>query len=194
MRLTTIKAVGNCNNSTSKNGGSNLKGEAQKIKKLRWLKLALVAGKEEKMNIQEVKKQLAKLKEKTTGKSEGVRHAYHFFSLEDLMEEDKLQSSLEFETEGDLDFELMDFFYDGILSQIVRDARERAESKKFIYGYDWGKKYLVHFVGWYAHVPEAEQPALRTQKAYDIAIRRLSEECWAGEDERVRRLEAEEDE
>lgn len=145
------------------------------------------------MNIQEVKKQLAKLKDKTTGKSEGVRHAYRHFSLEDIFEEDRLQSSLKFETEDDLDFELMDFYYDGILNQIIREARERAESQKFIHGYDWGKKYLVHFVGWYTHVSEEEQPALRTQKAYDIAIQQLSKECWVGEYERVRRLEAEDE-
>lgn len=146
------------------------------------------------MNIREVKRQLAKLRDKTTGKIEGVRHVYCHFSLEDIFEKDRLQASLKFETEDDLDFELMDFYYDGILSQIIRDARERAKTQKFIHGYDWGKKYLVHFLGWYAHVSEDKQPALRTQKAYDIAIQRLSAECWAGENERMRKLEAEEDE
>ena len=90
--------------------------------------------------------------------------------------------------ESDLDFDVMDFYYDRILSKILKDSREHSERFGFEEGYEWGKAYLRHFVGYDAHVSKKRQPALRTSAAYDLLLGVLDAECWKGDDVRRDRL------
>ena len=50
-----------------------------------------------------------------------------FWKVHELSESNKFRETLRFETESDLDFGVMDYFYGKMLSQILSDARERSE-------------------------------------------------------------------
>ena len=100
-----------------------------------------------------------------------------------LREEEELRSSLHFIDETDLDFDVINFFYHGILNIIIRDAKERAEHFNFDEGYSRGVLYLGAYVGWHALISKELQLALHTSKAYDVVTDKLIKACWTGHDQ-----------
>ena len=112
----------------------------------------------------------------------------YVWDLSELQESGEFQRRIRFTEISDLEYEVMNFFYDGMLGRILRDAHERSERYGFGKGYEWGKRYLDHYAGWGCLVSKAEHPALHSREAYDLLIDLLSEECWAGDDERQARL------
>lgn len=128
------------------------------------------------MNIKEIKEQIVSYRSK------------HVHSFGEMCKMADIQHMLSFELESDLDFDVMDFYYDRILSKILKDSRERSERFGFEEGYEWGKAYLRHFVGYDAHVSKKRQPALRTSAAYDLLLGMLDAECWKCDDVRRDRL------
>ena len=102
---------------------------------------------------------------------------WHF---NEIIEEGKLSSSLRFTEDTDLEFELIDFYYSGVLSMIIEDAKERAERFNFDEGYERAKTYLSFFVGWDTLISKDLQPALHTSKAYDVVLEKLANACWTG--------------
>ena len=106
-----------------------------------------------------------------------------FWKVPELSESNKFRETLRFETESDLDFGVMDYFYGKMLSQILSDARERSERYGFGEGYAWGKRYLTHYVGDECLVSKSEHPALHTKAAYDLLTDKLEAVCSAGDDD-----------
>ena len=109
------------------------------------------------------------------------------WKFSELVECDNFRKGLKFSTIGDLNFAIMDFFYHSMLSQIIRDARERAERLGFADAYDWGKMYLDHYVGWGCLMSKSEYPALHTEEAYDLVVDELIAECYKGDAKYERR-------
>ena len=101
-----------------------------------------------------------------------------------------VKNRITFTDDADLDFAFMDFFYDEELSMIIADMQKLSELYKFDRGYEHGKVYLSHYVGWYAMVDKQKHPALCSQKAYDVVIEKLSQACWRGHDKWVKKREA----
>lgn len=99
------------------------------------------------------------------------------WTFSELKASEELRSQMRFESKSDLDIGAMDFYYDGMLSQILKDARERSEREGYYEGYVWGKRYLEHYVGTCCLLPESEHPALHSEAAYDMLMDRLIEEC-----------------
>lgn len=126
---------------------------------------------------------IKKIKEQIASYSGKCSH-----SVSEMWKMEDLRKILRFESESDLDFSVMDFYYGHILSKILKDSRERSEQYGFGIGYEWGKAYICHFVGTRAHVSKKTQPALRTSAAYDLMIELLDAECWKGDDARQDRL------
>ena len=102
---------------------------------------------------------------------------------EEMQESEKFRQSLKFESESDLDFGVMDYYYGGMLSMIIGDAGERTRRDGLNAGYGWGKRYLSSYAGCGCMVSKSEQPALHTQAAYDVVTCRLAEECLGADGE-----------
>lgn len=103
-------------------------------------------------------------------------------SAADLCRE-PIRSRMFFTDEADLDFELIDYFYHGVLSKIIDDMQIVSAYGKFSRGYEHGKIILSHYVGWYAKVLKEKQPALCSSKAYEVVMKELEAACWKGHDE-----------
>lgn len=101
----------------------------------------------------------------------------------ELIDSMRVQQKLRFLSLEDLDFEVLDFFYDKMLSQILRDAHQLSLREGYHYAYSWGKAYLNHYAGHNALVSSAEHPAIHTPAAYDLLIDRLVESCSSKEKE-----------
>lgn len=125
-------------------------------------------------------------KEEISAKAKAYNHKSSW-SFAELTKSGELQRILQFKEISDLDYEVMNFFYDGMLECILRDARERSERYGFGDGYDWGKRYLLHYVGSCCLVSKSEHPALHSSEAYDMVIDMLASECCAGDDARQER-------
>lgn len=104
------------------------------------------------------------------------------WKFSELRASEELHSRMRFESKSDLDFGAMDFYYDGMLSQILKDASERSEREGYYEGYVWGKRYLEHYVGYGCLLPKTEHPALHSEAAYDMVLDKLIEECEAGDE------------
>ena len=102
------------------------------------------------------------------------------WTIAELEASEELHSQMRFERETDLDFGAMDFYYDGMLSQILKDARERSEREGYYEGYVWGKRYLEHYVGYGCLLSKSDHPALHSEAAYDLLIDKLIEACTSG--------------
>ena len=92
----------------------------------------------------------------------------------ELIERDKFRQELKFSTIGDLKFAIMDFFYDGMLSQIIMDARKRSER-------------LGYYEGYCCMLSKSEYSALHTEAAYDLVVDELISECNKGDAKYERR-------
>ena len=106
------------------------------------------------------------------------------WSYAEMCEAENFRQTIKFETEDDLDFEVMNFFYDGMLARILEDAKDQAERFGFRIGYEWGKRYLNHYVGHYCLVSDEKYSALRSSQAYDLMLERLEAKCCDSDDER----------
>ena len=95
----------------------------------------------------------------------------------DSLKEVELQYKMRFLVEKDLSFDVMDFFFSRMLSQIIEDAKEQISAKGYSHAYSWAKKYLKWFVGDGSLTSYKEQPALHTSRAWDIVIDRFVDEC-----------------
>ena len=109
---------------------------------------------------------------KISQKAEYYNHK-SIWSFEEMCEAENFRQTLKFETDDDLDFEVMNFFYDGMLSRILEDAQDQAQRFGFSVGYEWGKMYLNHYVGHDCLVSEETYPALHSSKAYDLLLETL---------------------
>ena len=105
----------------------------------------------------------------------------------DMQECENFRQELKFDTVADLVFEVLNFFYGGMLSQIITDARERSERLGEYEGYTWGKRYLENYVGTGCLVSKAEYPVLHTEAAYDLVVDELISECNKGDAKYERR-------
>ena len=104
------------------------------------------------------------------------------FSGAELIEIDDLQRRMRFDAPEDVDFDLMDFFFDDMLSRILHHA----EICAYVYG-NWGrayeefKPYISHYVGWQSCVSSEEHPMLCDNRAYSLMMGKLRDACWTGE-------------
>ena len=117
-------------------------------------------------------------KEKIIMEVETIRKAKYYnekciWKITEMREAENFRRTIKFETEADLNFEVMNFFYDGMLAKILEDAKDQAERFGFGIGYEWGKRYLNHYVGHYCLVSDEKYSALRSSQTYDLMLEEL---------------------
>ena len=115
------------------------------------------------------------------------KQVWKYSDMEDC---EKFRQQLKFDIVADLNYVVMDFFYGGMLSRIISDARERSERLGEYEGYTWGKRYLENYVGTGCLVSKAEYPALHTSEAYDLVLDKLIAECRKGDEKYERRMKS----
>ena len=101
------------------------------------------------------------------------------YMAKDFDTENRLQCAMRFDAPEDIDFELMDFYFDGMLSLVLRHAKLFAEKwRNWGRAYEEFKPYIAHFVGWYSFVSEQQHPILCGDGAYSYMCDLLSDTCW----------------
>ena len=109
-------------------------------------------------------------------------HGFRHYSAADLFYEDSLQQKMRFDSPEDVDFELMDFFFNGMLSRILKHAGVCAHDyRNWALAYEQFKPYISHYVGWDSFVPKEKHPLLRSQEAYSLMLKMLDIACKEGQ-------------
>ena len=110
---------------------------------------------------------------------------FHFYTPADFEYEEELHQKMRFDSPDDIDFELMDFFFNGMLSRILKHAGICAhEYRKWVLAYEEFKPYISHYVGWNSFVSKEKHPMLRSQEAYRFMMEMLDKACYEGADNR----------
>ena len=126
-------------------------------------------------------------------KSETGYKKYSGFSPTDWEVEDEIKSAMSFETVEDLDFEVMDFFFGGRLSRMLRWAGIVAKQSNWQSAYDEFKWLVADFVGWESkYVSKERHPALCSSEAYSLVLDYLYKACFEGEDGRRKKRDVSE--
>lgn len=116
-------------------------------------------------------------------KDNGLHYSWHSFS--DIINKEELRQSIKFDSPEDVDYELMDFFFNGMLSRILRHAGICAHDyHNWCRAYEEFKPYISHYVGWGSFISKEKHPMLHSQEAYDLILELLSNVCYEGADKR----------
>ena len=115
-----------------------------------------------------------------------IWHKKHRFSVPELIERKKIQQSIRFDSPEDVDFELMDFFFGGMLSRILKHAGVCAYAyKNWGRAYEEFKPYVSDYVGLDSIVTtKKDQPKLHSKEAYELMMNMLSKTCYRCADKR----------
>ncbi|MBR1436955.1 MAG: hypothetical protein IJ587_00325 [Synergistaceae bacterium] len=113
---------------------------------------------------------------------------FHFYTPADFEYEEELQQKMRFDSPEDVDFELMDFYFDGMLSRILKHAGVCAHDyRNWGRAYEEFKPYVSDYVGWYSFESKEKHPMLCSQEAYSLMLEMLDKACHEGADKRRRK-------
>lgn len=102
-----------------------------------------------------------------------------FRETHDVDSEYKLRREMTFDEAEDIDFDLMDFYFDGMLSNILSRAKASIHM-----GEKWTQVYakyrfdVARYVGWESRADKERHPMLRSREAYDLVTGRLEDVCF----------------
>lgn len=104
----------------------------------------------------------------------------HSNNFSDDLDMFNVLTTMTFTDETDLEFDLIDFFYEGALSMLISDMQLISEVSGYARGYTHGRVYLNRYVGWYAEVSKEKHPALHSSEAYELVLEKLVSACNVG--------------
>ena len=102
-----------------------------------------------------------------------------FKEIYDVDCEYKLRRAMTFDEVEDIDFDVMDFYFCGVLSNILHRAKSSVHM-----GEDWTQAYaryrfeVARYVGWESFTNKGRHPMLHSSEAYDLVTARLEDVCF----------------
>ena len=144
-------------------------------------------------SIKKVKDYLNAKSQRFGGNMELTLHSCSIASIADMNKEDDLRQEMRFETYEDLDFDLMDFFFESRLSYLCWLGHDLAMNWNWDGVYDRLKWIVEDLVGWESiYTSEDKHPALHSKQAFRLVLEHLALACQEGDVEGRKRRRKEE--